>query len=345
MKKSILSGLIMALMLSATACSAGSASNSQVAVSETMAYDASSQKYDMGTGVMAETDSPSGSSLSSEGTSQVILPENRKLIRTVSLHLETDDFDSVLEGITQEVSATEGYVESSDVSGSRLTSSGVPAMRSAYLTVRIPSDSLDSFLAWTEEREHINIVNRSENVSDVTLQYTDIESRKKSLEMEQERLWELLEQADSIESIIALEQRLSEVRYNLESLESQLRLYDNQVDYSTVTLSIDEVKSYTPATPPSAWRQIGTGFSRNLKRLGEGLSAFLITLISASPLWVPAVLVLCLIVWGMKKLNRKKGQKGDEQRLPKQKKIVKKTNQPSKLSEGAENSKESDSKE
>ena len=133
MKKSILSGLIMALMLSATACSAGSASNSQVAVSETMAYDASSQKYDMGTGVMAETDSPSGSSLSSEGTSQVILPENRKLIRTVSLHLETDDFDSVLEGITQEVSATEGYVESSDVSGSRLTSSGVPAMRSAYL--------------------------------------------------------------------------------------------------------------------------------------------------------------------------------------------------------------------
>mgnify|MGYP002226154573 CR=1 FL=1 len=80
----------------------------------------------------------------------------------------------------------------------------------------------------------------------MTLTYVDLQSHRDALQTEQERLLQLLEQAESIEDIITIEQRLSDVRYQLESMESQLRSYDNQVDYSTVYLYIDEVEVYTP---------------------------------------------------------------------------------------------------
>ena len=74
----------------------------------------------------------------------------------------------------------------------------------------------------------------------------------------------LLEQATSIEDIITIESRLSEVRYQIESMESQLRTFDNQVDYSTVSISISEVKELTPVVEESAGTRIRNGFVNSL---------------------------------------------------------------------------------
>ena len=57
---------------------------------------------------------------------------------------------------------------------------------------------LDEFITDLEGKG--SIVNRSENTEDVTLQYSDIESRKKTLEMEQDRIWALLEKADTLDT-------------------------------------------------------------------------------------------------------------------------------------------------
>ena len=139
----------------------------------------------------------------------------------------------------------------------------------------------------------------------MTLTYSDLESRKKSLTIEQERIWELLEKADTLESVIALEERLSEIRYQLESMESQLRLYDNQVDYSTVYLDIQEVSVFTPAEEESPGQQIQREFSENLRTLGVLLTNAVIFLAAASPFWVPALLVLLLLVLLLRKRKRK----------------------------------------
>ena len=65
-------------------------------------------------------------------------------------------------------------------------------------------------------------------MDDVTLRYVDVDSHKKALETEQERLLALLEKAENVEDIITIENRLSDVRYELENYESQIRLLDNQ---------------------------------------------------------------------------------------------------------------------
>ncbi len=159
--------------------------------------------------------------------------------------------------------------------------------------MRIPSAHLDPFLSQINEQS--NVTNRSESIEDVTLQYSDIESRKKTLAVEQERLWALLEKADTLEAVIALEERLSEIRYELESFESQLRLYDNQVDYSTVYLNIDEVRVFTPTTPDSVTTRIQKGFTRNLEGVVNGLVNFTVWLLSSLPTLILLAAILALI--------------------------------------------------
>ncbi len=225
----------------------------------------------------------------------------RKLIRTINLNVETTEFDTLLENLRQAVEADGGYIEYSDMSGSSISESG--GRRNASLTARIPSDKLDAFLSKVSEQS--NVVFRSESVEDVTLQYTDIESRKKSLTIEQDRLWELLEKADSLESVIALEQRLSEIRYELEKFESQLRIYDNQVDYGTVMIDISEVATFTPTTPDSVFTRVQKGFTRNLRNVGNSLVDFFVWFLSSLPTLAVWAVILAAAVLIIRAVSRK----------------------------------------
>lgn len=251
----------------------------------------------------AEDAADMGEAESSLTSSTSILPanSNRKMIRIVNLATETTEFDQLLTNIAATITELNGYIEQSDISGNSLYS-GYTNQRYASLTLRIPANQLDSFVAQVSQQG--NITHKSESTQDVTLQYTDIESRKKALNVEQERLWELLAKAESIESIIALEQRLSEIRYQLETMESQLRTYDNQVDYSTVYLNVNEVKIFTPTAPDSVSQRIQKGFSANLERVATGLVNFFVWFISS----LPSIVLLALIVflmWMAIKLIRK----------------------------------------
>ena len=219
----------------------------------------------------------------------------RKLIRDVSMNVEARDFDGVLSRITDKVRELGGYVESSDVSGASVNSYGGSQQRYAVIRARIPADRLDRFVDTVENAG--NVTSKQEQVTDVTLQYSDVQSRKKSLEIEQERLWALLEKAESLDAVVALEARLSEIRYELESYTSQLRLYDNQVDYSTVSIYMREVKDLTPTAPDSIGTRIQKGFNRSLNNLGETVTDLIVWFAVNSPiLFVLAVLIAAVFL-------------------------------------------------
>ena len=235
-------------------------------------------------------------------------PVERKLIRNVSMHLETREFDALTKSISDAVTFFGGYMEQSDVSGNSLYWSGERSSRYSNLTARIPENKLDAFL--TEVSGQGNVTYKNESVQDVTLQYTDITSRKKTLQMEQDRLWELLEKAESIDAVIALEARLSEVRYQLESIESQLRTLDNQIVYSTVYLSIQEVQVLTSTDPDTIPVRIQKGLSRSFNTLKISSVDFLVWFISSLPiLAVFAVLVFIAVIILKKPLKRRKTRK------------------------------------
>ena len=295
--------ILCAALFTASGCASKSTGNTADAVPEAAAAVSDSADFS-GSGftqtAVSDTESTSANPVSDISVSA----SERKLIRTVNIDAETDQFDDLITSVTDRITSLGGYTEQSDISGQRTNRSNEPIPRHAYIVARIPADMLDTFMDAVEQGA--NVTNKTESTQDVTLQYSDVESRKKSLTIEQERIWDLLEKADSLESILSLEERLSDIRYELESLESQLRLYDNQVDYSTVTLNISEVTSFTPTAPETIGQRIKKGFSENLESVSRFAVSLFILFISASPIWIPVLVIAILILLVFRKKRWKK---------------------------------------
>ncbi len=214
---------------------------------------------------------------------------NRKLIRTFDMQIETKEFDSVISGIQAKVQELGGYIEQSSLdSGSEYYSS---YNRYSNMTVRVPSDKLDGFIQGVKDTANVTYI--SESTEDITLKYVDVESRKIALETERDRLLELLEKAETVEDIITIESRLSEVRYQLESYTSQLRTMDNQVDYSTVYINIHEVQRESKVEPKTFWEEVKEEFGDSLYDMGRSVRNFAIWFLGSSP-----ILIVWLVVIG-----------------------------------------------
>ncbi len=241
---------------------------------------------------------------------------DRKLIRTVDMSVESTSYDSALEAIKSQVSASGGYVEYIySYNGSSYSS--YKATRSSDLTLRIPAENLDTFLGAVSDI--CNVISSNESVTDVTLTYVDLESRIKILETEQERLLELLEEAESVEDIITIEERLSEVQYELESKESTKRTYDNHINYSTVTLYLKEVQELTPTVELTVWERISQGFMDSVEGLALDVSETAIWIIIHLPYLVAWGIVLAVVILIVRRHHRKHGGKGGK-RVKKDKK-------------------------
>lgn len=304
----LVTAMVLLAALSLSAC--GSKSYNTAAMGETMAaaaYVMDAEEGQTDAAFLGENlntlKAESGSGLSPSSDIGSPADTGRKLIRDVNMSVEARDFDGVLSQITDKVRELGGYVESSDVSGISVNSYGGSQQRYADIRARIPADRLDRFVETVESAG--NVTSKQEQVTDVTLQYSDVQSRKKSMEIEQERLWALLEKAESLDAVVALEARLSEIRYELESYTSQLRLYDNQVDYSTVSINMREVKDLTPTAPDSIGTRIQKGFNRSLNNLGEAGTDLIVWIASNSPILLVLAVIIAAVVLFVRGLSRR----------------------------------------
>ncbi len=249
-----------------------------------------------------------------EPSAETVKDQNRKLIKNVDMNVETREFDLLIRNVEKRVEELGGYVESSSIYNGSYTSNY--RSRNADITARIPAGKLDQFI--TELAEQSNVIRKNESVEDVTLQYVDLESHKKALLAEQESLLSMLEKAESIEDIIAINGQLTDVRYRLESMESQLRTFDNKINYSTLYLSVEEVEQYEPVVQQSAWERIQTGFVRNLHRVGDGITDFCIEFVIALPVIVTMAVILgifALILFVIIRAADKRAKKNREKML------------------------------
>lgn len=245
-----------------------------------------------------------------DNSSTVVSPAvpDRKLIRSVSMDLQTQDMDALLSDINEKITQLEGYTETSEIQNDN--SNG--AARCASLTIRIPAENLKDFTNHVSSVS--NVMATSETAEDVTLNYVAVESRKKALLAEEARLLTLIEKAANLNELLQLEKRLGEIRSELESIISQLNSYDNLIEYATVQLEIDEVKEYTPTEKPSFWQRIGKGFVNSLRNTGNILLEIVIFLVCALPYLLPVaaacgIAVLIIKLTGRKKKSAPKDEK------------------------------------
>ena len=268
---------------------------SKAAEMENGAYDKSESPMDMPTDLVSPGASSTGAAT----------PEYQKKIRNLELHAETEDMDTLLESIETRTAELGGYVEQKEVYRGSAYADRV--YRHGTLTLRVPAEKADQLVQNVGEIS--NITNMMEDVDDVTLQYVATESRITALTTEETRLLELLAKAENMEDLLMIEARLTEVRAELEEYTSQLRIYDNLVNYATIRLNIQEVREYTPVEEETFWQRIGSGFSESLENLGEGILNFIVFFISAIPYLVLIGAILTVFLLAFKAGRKRRQQK------------------------------------
>lgn len=248
-----------------------------------------------------------------------------KMIYTAYAEIETTEFEDSVSAVYELLDSFGAFVEDSYVTGKSYSTDyyGYQSYRSAEFVLRVPKDNYKQLLS--ELGGIGNVLSLDSSSRNITTQYTDTESRLKTYRIEEQRLQEMLQMAESVENMITIESRLAEVRYEIESLTSTLREWDNQVDYSTVTLSISEVKKLTEQYPAKRtyWQEIGDGILATFREIGEFFkSLFMYFAVALPVLVILAVIVVAIILIvkasGRRKRKRLAERAADEQNISEQ---------------------------
>ena len=304
MKKAL--SLLLAALLVFALCACGSAdtASSAPAASYDMAYTenaypAEAEEYG-GFAVTGGTQLESGSGAAPEGS-----PE--KLIYSASATVETTEFDGTIEKLSALVEQYGGFVESSSVNGSNYytQSRGYSSTRYASYVIRVPSDKFSALMGSLSTLG--NVPYSHTYTENITAQYYDTDARLTAYQTQEARLLEMMEAAKTVEDLIAIEEKLTELRYQIESLQSTLKNWDRQVAYSTLDLEVQEVVEYTPESRMSYGQELALALSSGLKRTGEFFKDLLLAIVGALPALVILAVVLAILipVWKKRRKARK----------------------------------------
>jgi len=237
-----------------------------------------------------------------------------KIIYSVTADIETMNFDDTVAMVNSLLGRYGAFIENSSIRGRNYASTygGWNDYRYAHFALRVPKEQLDAMTANLESLG--NVTNLSTNAENITAQFLDTQSRLNSLKIQEDRLLEMLRKAEDIPDLITIEERLSEVRYQIESITSLLRNWQNQVDYSFLTLSINEVESFTEITElhRTYWQQIGDGFMTTLQGVGRFFMDFFKWLIIAAPVLVILAIVAVIIIIIVRRIIRSDEKKRKE---------------------------------
>lgn len=288
--------LSLALLLALSGC--GGAATAPNAASD-MSY--------AGSGEFAEAST--GSDLT--GVGAAVSPDSAqptfsdKIIYSAYAEIETRTFDDSVAGVADLLSRFGGFLERSAVTGRDYQ--GYGSERTASFTVRVPSDKFSAFTGALSELGSVTY--STTDAQNITQQYNDTQARLDAYNIEYERLLAMLEKAQTVEEMLSIESRLSEVRGNIQSLSNTVSGWDSLLSYSTVDLQLSEVVDYTPAPQQTYWQSVWSGFTASLRSVGRFFKNALRLLISALPvlvLLVAAGAAVWLIVRALSKRRREK---------------------------------------
>ena len=271
--KFILSFLLM-LSVSMLLTSCKSLSNGSSPYYEGTYDDSSYELHDYaasGNGLKLKSESISidpGIAADEDAKPTAVSSSGRKIIYTSDFSIQTKEYDASVSALKSLCDKYGAYFESSDSYGNENSS-----LHSNY-TVRVPVENYTSF---TSEAGSLGVVvYSSEYNEDITENYFDIEARLESAKLREERVLEILKNAADLDDVLALERELSDIRYEIESYTGSLRKYDSLISYSTVTISLTEVKnvSLQPEQVLNFGERIKVAFVTGIRNFTDGFENF-----------------------------------------------------------------------
>ncbi len=306
--------LVLTILAGCAAKSADEPASAEYAAAEEPAYEAEAEPMEPAAEESAEyalARSGEGSDLTAE-TSEA--PANGKpsladkIIYSGYMYIETTKFDEAVAAVDAKVKEFGGFIESSNINGrTEYRPDGTTSLvdRNASYVVRVPSAKFDAFVKQSGSLG--NVLSSNTSAENITSQFTDAEARKDSLKVQEERLLAMMEKTDNIKSLIELEERLTEVRYEYEAIERKLINWQNQVDYSSINLNLQEVAIYTPVVPVQRTfgEKLGSALSDGWNGFVRFIQAILIGLAGALPALILLALLALILVLILRSAKRK----------------------------------------
>ena len=230
--------------------------------------------------------------------------KTEKIIRTASFSLRTTAYDEDMEKLQALTAEMGGRVEYMSSSGDALSGQ----TRSASLTLRIPSSRLDDFL--TGAKGISSVTSMTEERQDISDSYYDTQSRLETQRTKLARLQALMTAAEDVSDLIEIESAIADTQYWIDVYTSRLKGYDSRVDYSTVTVSVREIR-ITESEEVTLGQRIAAGLESSLEDFQWFLEDMLIFLVSALP-WLAGIgVVIGVIILIVKKRKKNKNKKGN----------------------------------
>ena len=308
--KKLLSLLLSLVMIAGLAGCGGSSKSSGASEARSEAYDSG---YVYGTNAaveapaaaeqaMADYDAAEPTSAAGLGSANGQVPTaedmSEKIIYNADVTLETTAFDDALERIAALVKEMGGYMESSSISGSNYSSisKGNAGARNAYYTIRIPASRFSDLVGTISDLGNVPYSNTY--TRNVTTKYYDTQSRLEAYRVQEKRLLEMLSIAESVEDMLAIQRELTDVQYEIDSLTGTLRYFDNQVGYSTVSLTVVEVREYTPepTIQLTYWERMSKGFRESLHSTANFFTELFLWFVTSLPWLIPLAVFLGIVI-------------------------------------------------
>jgi hypothetical protein len=223
----------------------------------------------------------------------------RKIITTGQVALTVKVYDSFYKSLEQQLQQVGGYVSSLEAT----RDSG--SVRWATVTIRIPPGRTNLMVSWLREQGMI----QSENIKaeDVSEEYYDIQARLANAKRLEARLLDMVQKnTGKLADLVLLEEKIGEVRENIEQMEGRIRNMDHLISLATLTLNVQVQDTTVVATPTFASRAIHA-WKHSLKALKEVSQIGLLAVIAILPWILPvgvAVVMLMFVVKGIRRVVR-----------------------------------------
>lgn len=233
--------------------------------------------------------------------------ENERLIiKNLYTYIEVENYDEALNYIEDMTKKYGGYVQDS-YTWDNLRYDGV-STKNGEITIRIPKEHYE------DVKEGINGIGRvkeeNETSSDITSQYVETEGRLSALRTEHERLLEILSECYTVEDLIAVEQRLSEVRADIEIYQNKINNWDRLVKLSTINISLYEKQPAKVSAQPNFSERVSESFIEGVNSFANGWQDFVVGFLGNILIIAVIAAIVIAVIKIVKKIKNKR-RKGE----------------------------------
>ncbi|MEW6738213.1 MAG: DUF4349 domain-containing protein, partial [Acidobacteriota bacterium] len=220
----------------------------------------------------------------------------RKIIKNGELGIVVKTYEPFFADLQQQISASGGYISQTQVNR------GTDIIYSATVTLRVPPDKLDTFISWL--RQQGTITSEKITADDISEHYYDLQARLANARRFEARLLEMLKtQTGKLEDLVLVEEKLNQVREQIEQFEGKLRYYDSLTAMATLTLSISVKQNYI-ATAPTFGSRAKEAWNDSLEALGEFCQIAILFAIAVFPWLIPLAIFALICRYGYKFVMR-----------------------------------------